>query len=366
MRTFLARFAFLLLFPAVALGQAVPCESLDGTMRECRVGSSGVIHLTYEFSDNRCIEGVTWGTRMAGVVYVTRGCRAMFVTDDSLARGARSENRVVCESVTGAYTVCPARTAAGVALSRQLSMSPCVEESTWGYNREKNQIWVDDGCRGEFILGPSVQTPPPPALSGVVVCQSLDGKRVECKADTSAGVQIIRSFNEVHCGYGHEWGFDRKGVWVNNGCRAAFAVRGTPKTAVASVTCESIDGARNVCGAETHFGVALVRQLSESACVLDQSWGFDRDGIWVSNGCRAQFALGGYRLPSDALPPAASRVICDSLDGKKNVCSADTTRGVGLLRQIGDVDCVLNRTWGYTGDSIWVSEGCNAEFAVGR
>src|SRR4051794_12609282 len=105
MRTFLARFAFLLLFPIIASGQAVPCESLDGTMRECRVGSSGVIHLTYELSDNRCIEGVTWGTRMAGVVYVTRGCRAMFVTDDSLARGAHTDNRVVCESVTGAYTV---------------------------------------------------------------------------------------------------------------------------------------------------------------------------------------------------------------------------------------------------------------------
>jgi hypothetical protein len=366
MRAFLLTSAFLLSFPSLLFAQAVPCESIDGTMRECRVGTSGVIRLTYELSDNRCIEGVTWGTRMAGVVYVTRGCRAMFVTDDSFGRGPRGDNRVVCESITGSYTVCPASTAAGVALSRQLSMKPCVEESTWGYDREKNQIWVDDGCRGEFILGPSVQTAPPPPLHGVVVCQSLDGKRVECKADTSGGVQFIRAFNQAECGYRREWGYDRKVIWVTNGCRAAFAVRGNARTTVASVTCESVDAARNVCGAETHFGVALVRQISESECVLDQTWGFDRDGIWVSGGCRAQFALGGYRLPSDAVPPTASRVICDSLDGKKNVCAADTTRGVGLLRQIGDTDCVLNRTWGYTGDSIWVSEGCNAEFAVGR
>ena len=367
MRAFLLTSAFLLSFPSSVFAQAVPCESLDGSMRECRVGTSGVIRMTFELSDNRCIEGVTWGTRMAGVVYVTRGCRAMFVTDDSFGRGPRSDNRVVCESITGSYTTCPASTAAGVALSRQLSMKPCVEESTWGYEREKNQIWVDDGCRGEFILGPSVQTVTPPStLNGVVVCQSLDGKRVECKADTSAGVQIIRSFNQEQCGYRREWGYDRKAIWVTNGCRAAFAVRGNPKTTIASVTCESIDGARNVCGAETHFGVALVRQMSEAECVLDKSWGFDRDGIWVSDGCRAQFALGGYRMPAEAAPQSASRVICDSLDGKRNVCPADTTRGVGLVRQLGDIDCVLNRTWGYTGDSIWVSEGCNAEFAVGR
>lgn len=366
MRTFLTRSAFLLLLPSIAFGMTVPCESIDNAMRECRVGSSGVIRMTYELSENRCIEGVTWGTRMEGVVYVTRGCRAMFTTDDSFGKGPRGANRVVCESVTGAYTVCPASTAAGVALSRQLSMSPCVEESTWGYDREKNQIWVDDGCRGEFILGPAVKPTPPPPLSGVVVCQSLDGKRADCRADTSAGVQIIRSFNEARCGYGHEWGYDRKGVWVTDGCRAAFAVRGNPRPTVASITCESLDGARQVCGAETHFGVALVRQMSESGCTLDESWGFDRDGIWVANGCRAQFALGGYRLPSDVLPPSSTKVICDSLDGKKNVCAADTTRGVGLIRQIGDVDCVLNRTWGYTNESIWVSEGCNAEFAVSR
>lgn len=357
----------LILLPSsIALAQTVPCESPDGAYRECRVSSSGIVRMTYEMSMNRCIEGISWGTKEGGVVWVSRGCRGMFTTDDNFGHGPRGDNRVICESVTDAYTVCPANTQAGVALEHQISAKPCVEEMTWGYDKEKNQIWVDDGCRGEFILGPAKSTPPQPTLGGVVVCQSLDGSKVQCKADTSAGVQIIRSFNDARCGYGREWGYDRKGVWVSNGCRAAFAVRGNPKTAVASVVCESNDGARNVCGAETHFGVAMVRQMSESECVLDKSWGFDRDGIWVSNGCRAQFALGGYRLSAEAVPQTASKVICDSLDGKRNVCAADTTRGVGLVRQLGDIDCVLNRTWGYTGDAIWVADGCHAEFAVGR
>jgi len=71
-------------------------------------------------------------------------------------------------------------------------------------------------------------------------------------------------------------------------------------------------------------------------------------------------------LSAELIPQNSTKVICDSLDGKRNVCAADTTRGVGLVRQLGETDCVLNRTWGYSGDAIWVSDGCNAEFAVGR
>src|SRR5947199_5849049 len=201
MRGFLVAGALLLSFSTIASAQSVPCESLEGGYRECRVSSSGVIRMTYEMSTNRCIEGVTWGTKMDGVAWVTRGCRGMFTTDDTFGRGPRGDNRVVCESTTGSYTVCPANTTAGVALTRQLSIKPCVEEMSWGYEREKNQIWVDEGCRGEFILGPTVKSKiEPPTLNGVVVCQSLDFRKVECKADTSAGVQIIRSFNEAQCG----------------------------------------------------------------------------------------------------------------------------------------------------------------------
>src|SRR6185369_4662916 len=164
----------------------VPCESVEGAYRECRVSSSGVIRMTYEMSTNRCIEGATWGTKMDGVVWVTRGCRGMFTTDQNFVKGPRADNRVVCESETGGYTVCPANTAAGVALGRQLGTQACVEESTWGYDREKNQIWVDAGCRGEFILGPTTSTiAQTPELKGVVVCQSMDGNRVACPADTS-------------------------------------------------------------------------------------------------------------------------------------------------------------------------------------
>jgi hypothetical protein len=38
--------------------------------------------------------------------------------------------------------------------------------------------------------------------------------------------------------------------------------------------------------------VRLFRQRSDAACVMGQTWGYDENGIWVSGGCRADFATG--------------------------------------------------------------------------
>ena len=59
-----------------------------------------------------------------------------------------------------------------------------------------------------------------------------------------------------------------------------------------TITCESRGYDRAYCSVDTRGGVRLVRQLSESRCVSGRSWGADRRGIWVSDGCRAQFAVG--------------------------------------------------------------------------
>jgi len=61
-----------------------------------------------------------------------------------------------------------------------------------------------------------------------------------------------------------------------------------------------------------------------------------------------------------------ARVTCDSDLGKRQVCPADTSRGVVLLASRGDAPCLLGKTWGYDDKSVWVSDGCSAEFAVGR
>ena len=57
------------------------------------------------------------------------------------------------------------------------------------------------------------------------------------------------------------------------------------------IECASRDGRYTLCRTETGRGVTLIRQLSRTACVQNQSWGFTREGIWVDRGCRARFQI---------------------------------------------------------------------------
>lgn len=59
-----------------------------------------------------------------------------------------------------------------------------------------------------------------------------------------------------------------------------------------TITCESRGFDATRCNVETRGGVRLVRQLSSAVCERGRSWGYDDRGVWVSRGCRAQFALG--------------------------------------------------------------------------
>jgi Protein of unknown function (DUF3011) len=56
---------------------------------------------------------------------------------------------------------------------------------------------------------------------------------------------------------------------------------------------------------------------------------------------------------------------CSSKPGERSSCAADTSKGVVLLRSTGEAPCLLGRTWGYDQTSVWVSDGCSAEFATG-
>jgi hypothetical protein len=58
-------------------------------------------------------------------------------------------------------------------------------------------------------------------------------------------------------------------------------------------------------------------------------------------------------------------VTCASKAGERAQCAADTSAGVVLTRSTGEAPCLLGRTWGYDQTSIWVSDGCSAEFLTG-
>src|ERR1051326_5592478 len=60
-----------------------------------------------------------------------------------------------------------------------------------------------------------------------------------------------------------------------------------------TISCSSNDGHRTYCNADTRGEVRLVRQLSGSPCRQGSTWGYDSRGVWVDQGCRAEFDVSG-------------------------------------------------------------------------
>jgi len=73
--------------------------------------------------------------------------------------------------------------------------------------------------------------------------------------------------------------------------RGGFDGRG-PR--VTTISCASDDMGRHYCETDTRGGVRLLKQISGSKCIENRTWGYDRRGIWVDRGCRADFEV---RLP---------------------------------------------------------------------
>lgn len=63
-----------------------------------------------------------------------------------------------------------------------------------------------------------------------------------------------------------------------------------PASAQQVVTCESYNQQPNSCSVDTRDGVRLVRQLSDTSC--EGNWSYDKNRVWVRNGCRARFLVG--------------------------------------------------------------------------
>jgi hypothetical protein len=143
--------------------------------------------------------------------------------------------------------------------------------------------------------------------------------------------------------------------------------------------CASDDGRRNYCNADTRNGVRLVRQRSGSSCVQGRTWGYDRRGIWVDRGCRADFELGDRGSGRDRDRDRdrdndrgrdrggyTQTFYCESGDGRRHWCSEGISGQVRLIRQRSDSPCIQGRTWGRDRSGVWVDRGCRADFEVRR
>jgi hypothetical protein len=130
-----------------------------------------------------------------------------------------------------------------------------------------------------------------------LTCSSNDGKRNWCDVGRSRDIRLARQISGSACIQNQTWGVDRRGLWVDRGCRAEFFVASgrpsgpPPPPPGRVVNCSSNNGKRNWCDVGRSRDIRLVRQISGSACIRDNTWGIDRRGLWVDRGCRADFSV---------------------------------------------------------------------------
>lgn len=164
---------------------------------------------------------------------------------DSRGEGWRSDARIGCESSNGRYKLCQVAIRGNVRLVREHSRADCVEGQSWGWSQAG--IWVDRGCRGEFTYTPR----------------------------TAGGY-----------GGGRDDRDDRGG---RDGWRDDRGGRGWAGGPRAGLRCESNRGRTAFCPAPVQGNVVLTKQLSHAPCRYGDTWTFDRRGISVRDGCRAEF-----------------------------------------------------------------------------
>ncbi|MBS0556594.1 MAG: DUF3011 domain-containing protein [Proteobacteria bacterium] len=61
---------------------------------------------------------------------------------------------------------------------------------------------------------------------GELECRSSGYHYQYCYADTWNNVRLVQQMSNSSCDYGRSWGYDQRGIWVDNGCAARFEYGG--------------------------------------------------------------------------------------------------------------------------------------------
>ncbi|MEQ1513365.1 MAG: DUF3011 domain-containing protein [Lysobacteraceae bacterium] len=266
------------------------------------------------------------------------------------------DDLIRCESRDGRTERCETD-GADAQLVRQLSGSPCIRGRSWG--TDSRGVWVSSGCRADFRIdsgygydnsydngyGGSYGYGSDYGYgdsSGVFRCESRKGRTERCNSN-GGRAQFVRQLSNTPCIRGRSWGSDSRGVWVSDGCRALFTTNGGYGGNYGNgygnnygygndlVRCESRDNRSHSCAmsAGRNGNIRLLRQLSGKPCIENQTWGRSRTGVWVTQGCRAEFVTGrggnnnggGYQRPPGDLGGAPggkrSSVYQDTSDGRE-------------------------------------------------
>jgi hypothetical protein len=108
--------------------------------------------------------------------------------------------------------------------------------------------------------------------SGSLNWRAADGTYGTCSIDNRGRVYNVRV---------ERWGTTSGGIDVWPGQDGP----------VRTLRCESERDRLRECEIPRGAGVRLITRLSDSPCIQGRTWGYNRNLIWVDNGCRAVFEV---------------------------------------------------------------------------
>ena len=135
-------------------------------------------------------------------------------------------------------------------------------------------------------------------------CESRHMSYTRCEVPWR-DARLVRQLSDTTCVRGRNWGIDRRGLWVDRGCGGRFVSAGRhhgdgggwrPEPGWDSrfnVRCGSDNYRYRFCSVDLGgAGRAYVgQQISGSPCIEGRTWGWNRAGIWVDQGCEAEFTI---------------------------------------------------------------------------
>lgn len=149
-------------------------------------------------------------------------------TSDHVAEARRGPSgvRIECSSLSDRYEYCRTNAIGRVRLERQLSKTPCREYQTWGSDGDGSGVWVRNGCRGVFVVERGGGGHHGGGQGMSITCTSKDYSYAHCDVPVwGRNVWVQRQLSDKRCVQGNNWGVDWKGIWVDRGCNAVFAIR---------------------------------------------------------------------------------------------------------------------------------------------
>ncbi|WP_310474201.1 DUF3011 domain-containing protein [Sandarakinorhabdus sp.] len=236
----------------------VTCESRNYRDASCPTPGAARVQLL-RVNGGSCIEGQTW-YHDRNAIRVRNGCRAVFRIDTSNGWGAGGWDPnmgagvpndrwqvVRCESWNYRDQSCPTTGVIRSARLLRVIAGDCRDGSTWRWGNRA--ITVRNGCRADFEvlygrpgwgsggggdfgggIGSGVigsggigggGIAPPIARS--INCESWNYRSARCPTGSANNVRLSRVI-AGDCREGRTWGWDRRSVWVNGGCRATFTL----------------------------------------------------------------------------------------------------------------------------------------------